>query len=152
MLKQQETSPTIIILMIISYFHIFYLYFSLLYSLSFSLFLVIHTSTQTHTAGKRLDRSQLFSRWPVYSAISHHSNMLSLSLSLSFFLSFFLSFSLFSPIRSAKRRKMADKILPQRVSSITAAFICLSVFVYSSLNFQCQVKSDRTVQVIVLDS
>jgi len=92
MLKQQETSPTIIILMIISYFHIFYLYFSLLYSLSFSLFLVIHTSTQTHTAGKRLDRSQLFSRWPVDSAISHHSNMLSLSLSLS--RSFSLSFSL----------------------------------------------------------
>ncbi|XP_048020244.1 SWI/SNF-related matrix-associated actin-dependent regulator of chromatin subfamily D member 3 isoform X2 [Megalobrama amblycephala] len=48
---------------------------------------------------------------------------------------------------NAKRRKMADKILPQRVRSIIVAFICLSVFVYSSLNFQRQVKSDCTVQI-----
>lgn len=95
-----------------------------------SLSFITHTHTQLE---KRLDGSQLFSRWPVDSAISHHSNMPSFSLSPSLI----LSFSLFSPIRSAKRRKMADKILPQRVRSITKSLICLSLFVHACVYLTC---------------
>lgn len=111
-----------------------------IYIMCFPLFkLPLFYLTHTHTAGKT-------SGWvPVIqqmgSAISHHSNMPSFPLSL------FLSLSLFSPIRSAKRRKMADKILPQRVRSITISFICLSPFVLTCVYFMY----DCMVHVIVLE-
>lgn len=83
-----------------------------------------HTRTHTHSwdAGV-LDMAQHFSRWPGCYAISHHSNMLS-------FPSFSLSFS--PSLSSAKRRKMADKILPQRVRLhiFTFVAVCFSLCVF----------------------
>uniref|UniRef100_A0A672JXN8 SWI/SNF-related matrix-associated actin-dependent regulator of chromatin subfamily D member 3-like n=1 Tax=Sinocyclocheilus grahami TaxID=75366 RepID=A0A672JXN8_SINGR len=68
-----------------------------------------HTDTHTlpHRLSRILDQPQNFSRCPGCSTVSLHSNI------LGFFLPF-LSVSPFSPFCSAKRRKMADKILPQR--------------------------------------
>uniref|UniRef100_A0A672JYA5 SWI/SNF-related matrix-associated actin-dependent regulator of chromatin subfamily D member 3-like n=1 Tax=Sinocyclocheilus grahami TaxID=75366 RepID=A0A672JYA5_SINGR len=72
-----------------------------------------HTDTHTlpHRLSRILDQPQNFSRCPGCSTVSLHSNI------LGFFLPF-LSVSPFSPFCSAKRRKMADKILPQRIREL----------------------------------
>jgi len=95
----------------------------------------VHTHTHTHThkhswdAGV-LDVAQHFNRWPGCYAISHHSNMLFFPLSLCLSL----------PVSSAKRRKMADKILPQRVrlhifTFVVLFLLCVCVCVCVFLSF-----------------
>lgn len=85
-----------------------------------------HTHTYTHTAG-------MLGCW-IWPSILADGLGATLSVTIVTCSLFPLSLCLSLPVSSAKRRKMADKILPQRVR-LHAFTFCCSVFFFSSVFF-----------------